>query len=60
MEWAQKNGYSKLPSVLTFKEDVCMLYNVEIGYAGDGMRASQQIFVRRKIPTSQELLEVPF
>ena len=60
IEWAQKNGYTKLPSVLTFKEDICALYNVEIGFIGEEHRASQQIFTRRKEPTKLELMEVPF
>ena len=60
IEWAQSNGYTKLPSVLTFKEDMCALYNVEIGFTGDEHRASQQIFTRGKMPTKNELMEVPF
>jgi len=60
IEWAQQNGYSKLPSVLTFKEDICALYGVEIDYTGPEHRASQQIFTRRKEPTKNELMEVPF
>jgi putative DNA primase/helicase len=60
MEWAQNNGYTKLPSALTFKEDVCALFNVEIDYTGVEKRASQQIFTRRIEPTQYELLEVPF
>lgn len=60
IEWGQANGYTKLPSALTFKEDMCVLYNVEIDYTGVEKRASQQIFSRRIEPTKQELLEVPF
>jgi putative DNA primase/helicase len=60
IEWAQSNGYAKLPSVLTFKEDICALYGVEIMFTGEEHRASQQIFSRRKEPTKQELMEVPF
>lgn len=60
VEWAQKNGYSKIPSVLTFKEDICTLYNVEIDFTGEERRASQQIFTRRIAPTLAELEEVPF
>ena len=60
MEWAQTNGYTKLPSALTFKEDICTLYNVEIDFTGEEKRASQQVFVRRVEPTANELLEVPF
>ena len=60
IEWAQRNGYAKLPSVLTFKEDICALYNVEIMFTGPERRASQQIFGRRIEPTATELMEVPF
>ena len=60
MDWAQTNGYSKLPSILTFKEDVCTLYNVEIMYTGEERRASQQVFGRKIAPTEEELKEVPF
>ena len=60
IEWAQTNGYSKLPSALTFKEDICALYNVEIDFTGTEQRASQQIFTRRVPPTATELSEIPF
>jgi hypothetical protein len=60
IEWAQSNGYNKLPSALTFKEDMCALYNVEIDFIGEEQKASQQIFSRRIEPTKNELLEVPF
>lgn len=60
LEWAQRNGYTKFPSVLTFKEDMCALYNVEIDFTGEERRASQQIFSRRIEPTNSELMEVPF
>lgn len=60
IEWANSNGYTKLPSVLTFKEDICALYNVEIDYTGTEKRASQQIFTRRVEPTPEELEEIPF
>lgn len=60
IDWANSNGYSKLPSALTFKEDMCALFNVEIDYIGSEHRASQQIFTRRIEPTEQELSEVPF
>lgn len=59
-EWALNNGYKNLPSVLTFKEDICALYKVEVGYTGDINRQSQQIFTRRVPPMALELEEVPF
>jgi putative DNA primase/helicase len=60
LEWAQKNGYTKLPSVLTFKEDICVLYNVEVNNIDPNGKASGQIFTRRIEPTKSELEEVPF
>ena len=60
VEWAQRNGYQKLPSILTFKEDIETLYDVKIGYNGEERRESQQIFIRDRIPTEDELMEVPF
>lgn len=55
LEWAQKNSYQRFPSVLTFKEDICALFDVEVGYTGEERKASQQIFTRRKQPTEEEL-----
>ena len=60
LDWAQKNGYTKLPSVLTFKEDICALYNVEIDNSDPTGRASGQMFSRRTEPTDEEMMEVPF
>lgn len=60
IEWAQRNGYTKLPSALTFKEDICALYTVELEYVGEEQKVSQQIFLRRVEPTDAELKEVPF
>ena len=61
LEWAQKNGYMRLPSVLTFKEDICSLYNLEIGNLDiKTNKASGQIFTRRKEPTQLELKEIAF
>ena len=60
IEWAQKNGYQKLPSMLTFKEDICALYKVTPMYLDENKRATTQIFGRAKEPTLEELMEVPF
>jgi phage/plasmid-associated DNA primase len=60
VEWAQSNGYTKIPSVMTFKEDMCALYEVEIDFTSPERRASQQIFTRRKGPTEAELKQTPF
>lgn len=61
VEWAQRNGYQKIPSMLTFKEDMCALYNVEIAYVDEThRRACDQVFARRVPPTDAELDEMPF
>lgn len=60
MEWAQRNMYQKLPSQLTFKEDMCVLYEVSVEFVGEEMRASQQIFARTTEPTQEELRSTPF
>lgn len=60
LEWAQQNNYQRLPSVLTFKEDINVLFGVEVDYTGEEKRASQQIFTRRKEPTPEELEEGAF
>jgi len=61
IDWAQQNGYSKLPSMFTFKEDISALYNVSVGYLPDSAhRAVDQIFTRDVEPTAQELRGVPF
>ena len=60
-DWALKNGYRNLPSVLTFKEDICALYKVEImSLDNNSNKQSQQIFSRRVPPTDYELGTVPF
>lgn len=60
-EWSQRNGYQKLPSMLTFSEDICALYNVEIAYEDETKRrAVDKIFGRRIEPTKDELEETPF
>src|SRR5690606_15489434 len=60
LEWAARNGYKKFPSILTFKEDICTLYNLEVTFTGSEKKASQQIFTRRIEPTEKELMYVPF
>lgn len=60
IEWAQKNGYQKLPSMLTFKEDICALYKVVPMYLDDNKRATTQIFGRTVEPTLEQMTEVPF
>lgn len=60
VEWATNNGYQKFPSSLSFKEDICALYEVEIGYNSEDRRASSQVFTRRKAPTVEQLKSVPF
>lgn len=61
VEWAQRNGYQKIPSMLTFTEDMCALYNVEVAYADDSKRrANDKVFARRIQPTEAEMEETPF
>lgn len=61
VEWAQRNGYQKIPSMLSFTEDMCALYNVEIAYTDESKRrANDKIFARRIPPTEEELKETPF
>ena len=61
VEWAQRNGYQKIPSMLTFTEDMCALYNVEVAYADDSKRrANDKVFARRIKPTEAEMEETPF
>lgn len=59
-EYAGKNGHTKLPSHTTFKEEMCSLYNLEIGYRTKEHRANQSIFVRDIPPTEEELNRLPF
>ena len=45
-EWCSNNGYSKIMSNFTFKEDICVLYDVEIKmYKADG-KAPSQVFYK--------------
>lgn len=60
IEWAQSNNYQRLPSALTFKEDICALYEVEVGYLDEKQTTASQVFTRRTEPTNTELGEVPF
>lgn len=60
IDWAQQNRYQKFPSVLTFKEDICALFDVEVDYIGSERKSSQEIFLRRGTPTIYELEEAPF
>lgn len=58
-EWCQKNGY-KLPSALSFKEDICMLFNLELRFKDGDQRAAAQIFTRATKPDDKELDSMPF
>lgn len=59
-DWAISNNYKHLPSNITFREDICALYNVEIDYEGDIERSDKRIFSRRIQPSISELDEMPF
>lgn len=60
IDWATTNNYKKLPSKITFREDICALYNVEIDYLDDIERSDKMIFSRRIEPSYSELDEMPF
>lgn len=59
-DWAVSNNYKRIPSSITFREDICALYNVETDYEGDIERAEKRIFSRRVEPSLSELEEMPF
>lgn len=46
-DWCANAGYNKLPSLYSYKEDVCALYNVEVDMGEENGRLKRQIFVRR-------------
>lgn len=44
--WAQENGYTKLPSTFTFKEDICSLYDCEVEHKIEDNGGKQAYFVK--------------
>lgn len=50
VEWARNNGYTKPMAMYSFKEDICSLYDVEVGFEvneNTKMKSSIQIFTKR-------------
>lgn len=45
-EWCSLNGYNKVMSNFTFKEDVCALYDIEIRYCSVDGKAPAQCFYK--------------
>ena len=45
-EWCSSNGYNKIMSNFTFKEDVCALYDVEIRMQKVDGKAPKQVFYK--------------
>lgn len=49
-EWARNNGYTKPMAMYSFKEDICSLYDVEIGFEANEnpkIKSNIQIFTKR-------------
>lgn len=44
--WCGENGYTKLPTNFTFKEDICQLYDVELDMRDEEGKL-KQVFVKR-------------
>jgi putative DNA primase/helicase len=47
IEWCTNNGYSKLLTSFTFKDDVCTLYDMEISNINEPGKAPVQVFYKR-------------
>lgn len=48
MQWCDDNGYSKKMTAMTFKEDICALYDMEIAFHTiDKSKAPIQVFFKR-------------
>lgn len=47
VEWCNSNGYNKLMTAFTFKEDVCSLYDVEMDLVKNESGVPKQVFVKR-------------
>lgn len=49
-EWCSNNGYNKVVSMYSFKEDICALYDMQIDFSelnSNAVGARYQIFVKR-------------
>lgn len=47
LAWGQDNGYVKLLTTFSFKEDICSLYDLEIDIVRDDNKCARQVFVKR-------------
>lgn len=47
VEWCNSNGYTKIMTNFTFKEDVCALYDVEVDLLKEDKKAPAQVFYKR-------------
>lgn len=47
VEWCTENGYNKLMSAFTFKEDICAMYDVEMDLVKNENGVPKQMFVKR-------------
>ena len=47
VEWCNSNGYTKIMTNFTFKEDICALYDVEIDLIKEEKKAPSQVFYKR-------------
>ena len=48
IEWCNNNGYNKLMSMFTFKEDICSLYDMEIDICHENNQHFQSFTKRGK------------
>ena len=46
-EWCNSNGYNKIMTNFTFKEDVCALYDLELELLKEDGKAPKQVFYKR-------------
>lgn len=46
-DWCANAGYNKVPSLYSYKEDICATYNVEVDMFEENGRLKRQMFVRR-------------
>ena len=46
-EWCTSNGYTKIMTTFTFKEDVCALYDMELDMEKEPGKAPKQVFYKR-------------
>lgn len=47
VEWCNANGYNKLMTAFTFKEDICSLYDVEMDLIKNENGVPKQVFIKR-------------